>query len=188
MHERRFPGRPEMLRSPLRVELLEVARVVDLCLHAFAAHSVLDVGTGTGLFAEAFAGRGLAVAGIDANPVMVEAARHLVPQGRFRHAPAEVIPHGAGAFDLVFMGLVLHETDDRAQALREARRVARLGVAALEWPYQAEAYGPPLAHRLKPEEVEAMAQEAGFARVDTVSLAHTLLYRLYITTGGEEGG
>jgi ubiquinone/menaquinone biosynthesis C-methylase UbiE len=188
MHERRFPGSPGMLRSAMRVELLEVGRVVDLCLEAFAAESVLDVGTGTGLFAEAFAGRGLEIAGIDANPVMVEAARRLVPEGRFRHAPAEVIPHGTGTFDLVFMGLVLHETDDRRQALGEARRVARLGVAALEWPYEAEAYGPPLAHRLKPEEVETMAQEAGFGRFDRVPLAHTVLYRLYAPGGGEEEG
>jgi ubiquinone/menaquinone biosynthesis C-methylase UbiE len=178
MHEKRFPGSPEMLRSPQRVELLEVEHVVDLCLEALPAKSVLDVGTGTGLFAGRFAARGLEVAGIDANPVMVEAARRLVPQGRFRHAPAEVVPHPDGAFDLVFMGLVLHETDDPEQALREARRVARLRAAVLEWPYQAEGAGPPLAHRLQPELVTALAQAAGFAQVETLPLVHLVLYRL----------
>ncbi len=188
MHEKRFPGSPEMLRSAQRVQLLEVERVLDLCLEVFPARSVLDVGTGTGLFAEAFAARGLEVAGIDANPVMVEAARRFVPQGRFRHAPAEVIPHRDGAFDLVFMGLVLHETDDREQALGEARRVARLGIAALEWPYRVEDYGPPLAHRLKNEDVVAMAREAGFGRVEAISLDRLVLYRLHLAAEGEKEG
>jgi SAM-dependent methyltransferase/sporulation protein YlmC with PRC-barrel domain len=178
MNEKRFRGNPHMLRSAQRVELLEVERVIDLCLEAMPARSVLDVGTGTGLFAEHFAARGLEVAGIDANPAMVEAARQLVPQGRFRHASAEVVPHPDGAFDLVFLGLVLHETDDPALALREARRIARLGAAVLEWPYRATDYGPPLEHRLQPERVTAMAHEAGFARVETLPLSGLVLYRL----------
>src|SRR5512139_2313250 len=104
-----------MLRSPERLALLEIEHVIDLCLTAFPAKSVLDVGTGTGLFAEGFVARGLRVAGIDVSPAMIEAARHLVPQARFRHASAEAVPFGDEAFDLAFMGLVLHEADDRLQ-------------------------------------------------------------------------
>jgi ubiquinone/menaquinone biosynthesis C-methylase UbiE len=167
-----------MLRSARRLELLEVERVIDLCLEAWPARSVLDVGTGTALFAEAFAARGLEVADIDANPVMIEAARRLVPRGRFRHAPAEAIPYADSAFDLAFMGLVLHETDDPEQALREARRVARLGAAALEWPYRIAEYGPPLEQRLKLEQIEGLAQAVGFLQVEILPLAHTVLYRL----------
>jgi ubiquinone/menaquinone biosynthesis C-methylase UbiE len=178
MHEKRFPGSPAMLRSAQRLKLLEIDHVIDLCLEAFPAESVLDVGTGTGLFAEGFIARGLDVAGIDANPAMIEAARHMVPGARFRHAPAEVVPHPDGSFDLVFMGLVLHETDDAAQALREARRVARLGAAVLEWPYRVEDYGPPLEHRLKDKQVRALALEAGFGRAETLALSRLVLYRL----------
>jgi ubiquinone/menaquinone biosynthesis C-methylase UbiE len=178
MHEKRFPGNPGMLRSVQRLSLLEVERVIDLCLEVFPARNVLDVGTGTGLFAEGFVARGLIVAGIDANPAMIEAARHLVPAARFRHAPAEAIPHPDGAFDLVFMGLVLHETDDPAQAMREVRRVTRLGAGVLEWPYRAEEYGPPLKHRLKLEEMTELAHDAGFERVETMPLSRLVLYRL----------
>lgn len=48
MHEGQFAGSPEMLRSPGRVEFLEAKRVIDLCLEAFTARSVLDLGTGAG--------------------------------------------------------------------------------------------------------------------------------------------
>jgi ubiquinone/menaquinone biosynthesis C-methylase UbiE len=167
-----------MLRSSGRLALLEIERVLDLCLAAFPAKSVLDVGTGTGLFAESFVARGLQVAGIDVNPAMIEAARRLVPQARFRHASAEAVPYDDGAFDLAFMGLVLHETDDRLQALREARRVACLGTAVLEWPFRQAQYGPPLAHRLNPGELAALTQDAGFSRVETLPLSHLVLYHL----------
>jgi SAM-dependent methyltransferase len=187
MHERRFAGSAGMVHSPERLALLEIERVVDLCLEAFPAGSVLDVGTGTGLFAKGFAARGLNVAGIDVSPAMIEAARRQVPQGRFRHAPAEAIPYDDGAFDLVFLGLVLHETDDRLQALQEVRRVARLGTAVLEWPFRQADYGPPLAHRLKPEEIATLAQDAGFSRIETLPLSHLVLYHLAGGSSRKEG-
>jgi ubiquinone/menaquinone biosynthesis C-methylase UbiE len=180
MHERQFHGDRDLLRSPIRIGLLEVERVVELCLETFAAKSVLDVGTGTGLFAEAFASQGLEVAGIDASREMIESAQRYVPQGHFRQAPAEAIPYSDDAFDLVFLGHVLHEADDPLKALKEARRVARVGVAVLEWPYQAEEHGPPLAHRIKPEEVARLAQMAGFQKVETLPLMHMVLYRLSV--------
>jgi ubiquinone/menaquinone biosynthesis C-methylase UbiE len=178
MHERRFHGRLELLRSPDRLALLEVQPVVSLCLEGIAARSVLDVGTGTGVFAEAFVAQGLEVTGIDANANMIEAAQRLVPHARFEQAPVEDIPLPDGAFDLVFLGLVLHEADDALQALCEARRVARMRVAVLEWPYQEQEQGPPLAHRLRSEQIEAMALAAGFLQVEALPLAHLVLYRL----------
>ena len=180
MHERRFHANSSLLRSSARVDLLEIDRVVELCLGAFAAESVLDVGTGTGVFAEAFASRGLAVTGIDANPEMLGRAQAYVPQGHFREAPAEVIPYADDMFDLVFLGHVLHETDDRLKALKEAHRVARLGVAVLEWPYQEDEHGPPLAHRVKPEEVARLALLTNFQEIETLTLTHMILYRLNV--------
>jgi ubiquinone/menaquinone biosynthesis C-methylase UbiE len=180
LHERRFAGNPDRLRSPARLEWLEPERVIDLCLEAFAPKSVLDVGTGTGLFAERFATRGLKVAGIDAEPSMIEAARHYVPGVSFRHASAEVIPYPDHAFDLVFLGMVLHETDDRLQALREARRVARLGAAALEWPYQEGTSGPALAQRLSPPEITELSRSAGFVDVEMLPLSYLVLYRMTV--------
>jgi ubiquinone/menaquinone biosynthesis C-methylase UbiE len=178
MNEKLFAGDPARLRAPERVARLEVARVVDLCLEDADVQSVLDVGTGTGLFAEAFAQHGLTVAGMDANPAMIEAVRTHVPAGHFLAAPAEDLPYPDAAFDLVFMGLVLHESDEPLRVLSEARRVARKRVAILEWAYREESFGPPLAHRVAPEALETWAQQAGFSTVETVPLAQLVLYRL----------
>ena len=112
MHERRFHADIKSLRSPERMALMEVEKVVELCLEGIQAQNALDVGTGSGIFAEAFAARGLVVAGIDANPEMVKTAKGYVPQGKFKLAPAEAVPYPDKSFDLVFLGHVLHETDN----------------------------------------------------------------------------
>ena len=58
MHERRFHGELSMLRSPGQVALLEVERVVKLCLAEFAARRVLYL---MGIAGDSW--RGWAVAG-----------------------------------------------------------------------------------------------------------------------------
>jgi ubiquinone/menaquinone biosynthesis C-methylase UbiE len=178
MNEKLFAGDLARLRAPERVARLEVARVVEACLEGADVKAVLDVGTGTGLFAEAFVQRGLAVAGVDTNPAMIEAVRTYVPAGDFQEAPAEALPYPDAAFDLVFMGLVLHESDEPLKVLSEARRVTRNRVGILEWVYREESFGPPLAHRVAPDALEKWAQAAGFSKWETVPLAHLVLYRL----------
>ena len=177
-HERRFHGGADRLRSAERLALMEVDRVVELSCEGLTAKAMLDVGTGTGVFAEAFAKRGIAVTGIDVNAQLLDVARELVPAARFVEASAENLPFSDLSFDLVFLGLVLHETDDALAALKEARRVTRDRVSILEWPYREGPNGPPLEHRLKEETVAALAGEAGFRRVETIHLLHMVLYRL----------
>jgi ubiquinone/menaquinone biosynthesis C-methylase UbiE len=180
MHEKRFEGAIDRLRSPERVEKLEVGRVVELCVENGMVNSVLDVGTGTGLFAEAFAGHSLAVAGVDVNPEMLASASHFVPKGEFREGTAESLPYPDHSFDLVFLGLVLHESDETLKALKEAFRVARVEVAILEWPYRDESFGPPIAHRLSPENLTDLFQKAGFRKWTATDLTNTVLYRLAV--------
>ena len=153
--------------------------MVDLSLSGVRVGTMLDVGMGSGLFGESFDRRGVAVWGIDVNPEMVAAAQRHVPRGHFQQAAAEALPFADGAFDLVFLGLVLHEVENPGQVLREARRVGSGRVAVLEWPYRDEAFGPPLEHRLRGETIEALAREAGFAATEQQPLARLLLYLLH---------
>jgi ubiquinone/menaquinone biosynthesis C-methylase UbiE len=178
MHEKRFDGGIERLRAPERVERLEVERVVDLCLEGAEIKCVLDVGTGSGLFAEAFFKRGLEVAGIDANPDMLPAARRYLPQGDFRQAEAEALPFPDASFDLVFLGLLLHESDEPLKVLQQARRVTRKRVCILEWPYFEGEFGPPLAQRINPADLTAMVEKAGFSNMETRPLSNLAYYRL----------
>jgi ubiquinone/menaquinone biosynthesis C-methylase UbiE len=175
-HERRFHGGAERLRAEARIALMEVPRVVMLCTDGAAYATVLDIGTGTGVFAEAFAAAGLKSTGIDPAAELLTVARTHAPQAVFLEAAAEHLPFADGSFDLVFFGHVLHETDDPDAALREARRVATKRIAILEWPFRAEESGPPLAHRLSPARVLEIAAAAGLASLRRIELTHMDLY------------
>ncbi len=178
MTERRYSGEIERLRSAERVAKLEVDRVVDLSMTGSNLQSLLDIGTGSGLFAEAFAAKGLKVAGVDLREDMLQAARQYVPDGDFRQSHMETLPFQDEAFDLVFMGLVLHEADSLVNALNEAYRVVRQRVMVLEWPYIAAEFGPPIEHRLRPETVLDTARQIGFKAVEQIDLKYLTLFRL----------
>jgi ubiquinone/menaquinone biosynthesis C-methylase UbiE len=167
----------ERLRSPERLAALEVDKVVMLALQGILAKTVLDVGTGSGVFAGAFAERKLSVTGIDIQEEMLAAARTLVPKAKFQLVSSEELPFLDASFDLVFMGVVLHETKDPLKAVKEAFRVCALRTAVLEWPYDEGAKaGPPQNLRLKAEEIAGFADEAGFARTSAIHLANLILY------------
>jgi ubiquinone/menaquinone biosynthesis C-methylase UbiE len=178
MHEHRFHGAVTRLRSPERLAWLEVNQVTELSLQGGNLQHGLDVGTGTGIFAEAFAQAGLKVEGLDANPEMLAAARELVPGVHFQEGIAESLPYPDAAFDLVFMGLLFHEADDRPKALQEAARVASQRVAMLEWPYEQQTVGPGLDERLTEQQISDLATQARLIVTQVVHLKTLVLYIL----------
>ena len=179
MHEKRFNREIERLRDPDRRARIEVERVAYLVIEGInKPQTVLDIGTGSGLFAEQFASCGLTVTGLDVNPEMLIAARHFVPSGTFHSGIAEKLPYSDNIFDIVFMGLLLHETDDLLSSLSEARRVVKKRVAILEWPFEEQSFGPPLEHRLAYEEIEQIAKQAGFVFVNQIRLENFVHYLL----------
>ena len=175
VHEKTYTGSPERLRNPGRVQLLEIPLVLDHCLDDPSIRSVLDVGTGSGLFAEAFAKKGLEVRGIDMNPVMIQEAQKLVPLAFFKQGTMEKIPYAESSFDLAFYGLVLHETNDLDTVIQEAFRISRKRVAFLEWPYVGEENGPPLAHRLRADKIIEILYQSGFKSADVIPLNQLVL-------------
>ena len=178
MHEHRFHGDVSRLRGPERLAWLEVNRVVELSLQGGNFRRVLDIGTGSGIFAEAFSKLGLNVEGVDANPAMLAAARDLVAGVRFQEATAESLPYPDASFDLVFMGLLFHETDDRPKTMQEVARVTRQRVAMLEWPYEEQEIGPGLDERLTQKDVEELAVRAGLKVSLVFPLQALVLYLL----------
>jgi len=168
----------EKLRDPKRLAFLETDKVVRFCLEGINPRTVLDVGTGSGIFAEAFFHLGLEVTGVDIQEPMLEAARTYVPGANFQPASSENLPFEENAFDLVFLGLLLHESDQPLLTLQESARVCTLRAAVLEWPYKEGGYGPPLRHRIEPERLKSLAASSGFSRVSTIPLKYLTLFLL----------
>lgn len=178
MNERVFNQGPDKLRSPERRIRLEVDKVVQQCLQDNNLKTLLDIGTGSALFAEAFDKAGVSVAGVDINTEMIDAAKRYLPEREFIVAPAEDLPYADGSFDSTFFGVVFHEVSDYSQALHEAYRVAYCCTFILEWQYKQEGFGPPLEHRLREEFIRDLSLSAGYQRFSATPLGSLVLYKL----------
>lgn len=97
---------------------------------------LLDVGTGTGVVAEAAVARGATVTAVDAEPSMALAARARVPQADVLQAVLPGLPVEAGAFDVAVANFVVNHVGRPRDAVAELRRVVRPGgrVGVTLWP------------------------------------------------------
>lgn len=121
-----------------------VARVFLDWLAVGSGSSWLDVGCGTGILAETVVhlcapGR---VDGVDAEPAQIAAAVR-GPAGARAHfaiGDARRLAYANKTFDVVASALVINFVPDRALAMAEMRRVARIGglVAAYVWDFAEE--------------------------------------------------
>jgi ubiquinone/menaquinone biosynthesis C-methylase UbiE len=118
------------------------------------ARRLLDVGCGTGAMAVAAAVRwdAVEVDGVDASAGMLAIAEreagslppHVRRRLRFAHAPADRLPFADGTFDIAASAFVLQLVPSRFRALREMRRVLRVGgrLAYVTWLQGGERFAP----------------------------------------------
>jgi ubiquinone/menaquinone biosynthesis C-methylase UbiE len=157
-----------------RQQLLELARLE-------AGESVLDIGCGTGTLAIAakrvVEGSGV-VHGVDASPEMIERARRKAKRSRmevaFELAHAQSLPFPDARFEVVLSTVMLHHLPKaaRAQAVREARRVLKVGGRLLVVDFVRRSGKGLLAHfhrhgRVDPRDLIALVTEAGFKVVES---------------------
>ncbi|HBX24534.1 MAG TPA: hypothetical protein DEF34_13025 [Desulfotomaculum sp.] len=110
---------------------------LDRLVTSNSSPSIMDIGTGTGTLAGAFAAQGAKVTGVDISRGMLEQARkkhgHRV---HFIQAPAHAPGRfGDDSFDMVSAAFALHEmpTDYRARVLGEMKRLAGQKVLIIDY-------------------------------------------------------
>jgi len=105
---------------------------------------VLDIATGPGYIAEAFARAAREVVGVDLTDAMLAIGKERVKQRgisnvTFRAADAQQLPFENGAFDVVVCRLALHHLQTPTAVLREMTRVCRAaGTVLVEDIYASE--------------------------------------------------
>lgn len=108
-----------------------VARLVELT-HPQPDWLVLDVSTGAGHTALAFAPHVARVVAVDLTPQMLDTARRLANERgitniEFKPADAHALPFDDDTFDLVTNRIALHHYTDARQAIAEMARVCKHG-------------------------------------------------------------
>jgi SAM-dependent methyltransferase len=104
--------------------------------HLTGSERVLDIATGPGYIAEAFAGAAREAVGVDLTDAMLAIARERTKERgisnvSFRTADAQNLPFESGAFDVVVCRLALHHLLKPLQVVWEMARVCRVGGAVL---------------------------------------------------------
>lgn len=120
----------DLVALPLHWLRRRVARVANV-----SGRRVLDVATGTGSQARAFARAGGHVVGIDLSPRMLATARRKNRRfdAQFVEGDATELPMADETFDVASISLALHEMPPpvRARAVHELARVTRRGGAVV---------------------------------------------------------
>jgi Methylase involved in ubiquinone/menaquinone biosynthesis len=171
--------------------------------------AVLDIATGTGFTALAFAPHVLTVVGTDVSPGMLaQAAKRAEAAGadnvQWVEAPAESQPFPDGAFDLVTSRIAPHHFPDPAAFVREVVRVLRPGGVfvlgdttvpdddpeAAAWQNAVEKVRDPSHGRnLPPSEWRALCEAAGLRVTDSDHLSGAIEIALpaWLETAGCTG-
>ena len=117
----------DVLVSPFRRTRREVAALAEVGRDS----AVLDVATGTGEQAVAFAATGADVIGVDLSEQMLRIARRKngFSKLRFQRADAVELPFAEASFDLVCISFALHEMPEsvREAVLHDMARVTKPG-------------------------------------------------------------
>lgn len=185
------PANLDYLSSPERLALLDVDRVLSLA-RVREGERALDVGCGVGVFTIPLAkriGRSGHVFAVDVEPVMVESCSQRAREAGLTNVTVarseeNSFPLPDAAVDLVFACHLLHELLDPATFFAEVRRALKPEgrVVVVDWEkVETGGAGPPVKHRLTPEEARAVLARGGLKvmEVHSVTWANYLLTAVF---------
>lgn len=150
--------------------------------------SILDAGCGMGEWVVLLKRFGYRSSGCDYSPELLRRLREAYPDHEWIQSDIRSLPHATGSLDgVISWGVIEHDEAGPGAALREFHRVLRPnGVAIVSVPFDsaaarhsAEVFSDvPGAHRaffqwlMRPEELRAHAEEAGFEVVESGTLPY----------------
>lgn len=150
------------------------------------AHSLLEIGCGTGHFTEWLASTGLQVVGLDRSPAMLAALHERAPELQVILSDAHSLPLRDQAVDVTAFVTTLEFLNHAETALREAVRVSRrglvfvvlnrwsLGGLSRRWGPQARGSLLGRAHDHSIMSLRALSKQTGGTRVQSIHWTSTL--------------
>lgn len=168
-HERAFdPAKWRKLESPERRERMAPEKLAA-ALGLAGPETVLDIGVGTGFFAEVIAPMCQRLIGVDRSRDMIDVFRGKDAFGNLSNVEllqgeADDLPVEDASCDVTIHVNLLHEIDDVNRFHDEIKRVLKPGgrMFCADWHAKQTDMGPPLSHRVPAEKAAAMIERDGF--------------------------
>lgn len=173
----------EKLENPQRVRELDPAGTLRR-LGLSSSHTVCDIGAGTGIFTLAAAELtdGMVYA-LETDDEMLGAIRAKAEKAGCRNIKAVKVDADSlhldlpdAAINLVLIVTVLHEIDDKALFLKEAKRILKPDgrLAVIEFHARPTPLGPPPGARLAGDKVNELLLSAGLEKMESFDLGDNL--------------
>jgi len=171
------PENWQRLESPQRRERMNPVKLAE-AMGLAGDEVVLDIGCGTGYFAEPVAERCGRLIGIDHSEDMLNVFRGKESFGKLTNVElklgdAMAPPVDDGSCDIVFHACLLHEIKDAAAFHRDIKRVLKPGgrLYSVDWHARdTGGMGPPVDHRVSQETAMEWMRRDGFKDVEALEI------------------
>lgn len=133
--------------------------------------NVLDIGSGTGIFAFTAAKSANKVVSIEMSDLMIGIQEEKIKDGNIENVEmvkcnfdGEKMPFEDGLFDAVILSTLVHEIEDKEKMFSEIERITKPGARILivEFKKVKTEYGPPLEERLDENEIREIVGKYSF--------------------------
>lgn len=162
----------EILESPERLQFLNPDVILDKV--GLGKEMVLaDLGCGTGYFTIPASRRVKKVYALDVQQGMLDILRENIQKQKIGNMEAILseeahIPLPDSSVDVLLMGNVFHELEDRNSILKEVKRIlsGEGKLVIVDWKKVEMDFGPPIEERLTAEEVISICKDNGFEALE----------------------
>lgn len=165
------PAKWKKLESSERRERMNPASLAE-AMGLKGTEVVLDIGVGTGFFAEEIAGHCLRLIGLDHSEDMLNVFRSKKSFGKLENVKLEIgeagdLPFDDDSIDVVMHVNLLHEVGDTGRFHGEIRRVLKPGgrLFCVDWQARETVGGPPLDHRVSKSTAQKLIRADGFSDI-----------------------
>ncbi len=179
------PAKARHLDNPIRNFLVQSEKFLRE-IHPSKDEIWADIGAGSGAFAIPLAALVDKVYAMDISTEMLELLQEKVTRNHVSnidllHSEETRIPLDDNSVDGVLLAFVAHELDEPASYLKEISRILRTHGRLVIIEYtKVLSFGPPLNHRLDPQEVGRWANDAGLKKGRTWRWSRSIVGWEYI--------
>lgn len=166
----------QRLESPQRRELMNPILLAE-AMELDGSEVLLDLGCGTGFFAEELAKQCGKLIGVDISDAMLAVFRDKESFAKLKNVELKVgsadeIPLPSATCDVVAHICLFHEIKDTAKFHQEIKRVLKPEgrLFCVDWQAKPTQIGPPVSHRVAQEKAIELLMQDGFIDIKTLDV------------------